>query len=266
LEVLIIIAACLIALYVVIAFVFYFFQEPILFKAQPLEADFNYNFDFPFEERNYTMPDGAVLNALFIPSKEEKGVILYFHGNAGNLDRWGRIAHYFTRYGYSILIPDYRGYGKSTGTRSMLALFGDALTLHDELLKKYKEEDIVIYGRSIGTGIATWLASKVNSKAIILETPYYSVSDLITIKMLLIPTGWLLRYPFPSFKYIKSIKAPIHIIHGTLDVVVPHASGMKLYKENKEELNISFTSIKGGRHNNLVNFEEFHEVIRKALI
>ena len=249
----------------VIAFVFYFFQEAIIFKAKPLELDFKYQFDFPFEERNYTMPDSAIINTLFIPATDEKGVILYFHGNAGNLDRWGRIVHDFARYGYSVLIPDYRGYGKSTGERSMLSLFGDALVLHEALTKDYHEENIVIYGRSIGTGIATWLASNVNCKSLILETPYYSVSDLISIRILLIPTGWLLRYPFPSFKYIKSVTAPVHIIHGTLDTVVPHASGKKLYTQHKGDLDISFTSIKGGLHNNLVSFDEFHKTISKIL-
>ena len=265
LEALIIILACLIALYVVIAFAFYFFQESILFKAKPLDLDHQFKFNFPFEERNYTMPDGAVINALFIPAEKENGVILYFHGNAGNLARWGEIVHYFNRFGYSVLVPDYRGYGKSSGDRSMISLFGDALILHEALLKSYREEQIVVYGRSIGTGIANWLASQINCKALILETPYYSVSDLISIRLLLIPTGWLLRYPFPSFRYIKNVKAPIHIIHGRLDVVVPHASGMKLYAQNKDQLNIQFISIKGGQHNNLITFPEYEKAIAEAL-
>jgi alpha-beta hydrolase superfamily lysophospholipase len=260
-----IVIGCVGFIYVAILAFLYFFQESLLFQSKTLQQNFPFDFDFPFEEQNHTMKDGAIINALFIPAKEEKGVILYSHGNAGSLQRWGSIAQYFTQFGYSVLVYDYRGYGKSTGKRSMQNLFDDALTLYQALEKSYNEDDIVIYGRSLGSGISTWLASKTNSKSLVLETPFYRVSDATALRLLIIPTEWFLKFPFQSYLYIKAVKSPIHIIHGTQDLIVPYASGAKLFKQNQNLLNITLTTIQGGKHNNLAQFDQFYKTINALL-
>jgi pimeloyl-ACP methyl ester carboxylesterase len=252
-------------IYISVALFFYFFQELLLFRPTELADDYKFNFDFPFEERNFEMKDGAVINAIFIPAENERGVLLYFHGNTGSLERWGPIAKYFTQFGYSILIPDYRGYGKSTGVRSMQSFFNDALFLYQDLQKTYEENQIVIYGRSIGTGTASWLASQTKSKALILETPYFSVADITSIRLLFLPTSRILRFPFPSHRYLKSVETPIHIIHGTKDAVVSYSSGMKLYESIPNKTNVHFTTIQGGKHGDLATFEEFHSTIASIL-
>ncbi|NNE03974.1 MAG: alpha/beta hydrolase, partial [Eudoraea sp.] len=100
----------------------YFIQEKLIFLPTKLPVDFEYSFQYPFEEVFLTAEDGAVLNALHFKNKDPKGVILYFHGNAGDLSRWGQIATYFVKKNYDVVIMDYRTYGKSTGVLSEEAL------------------------------------------------------------------------------------------------------------------------------------------------
>ena len=134
--------------------VFYFRQENMIFYPEALPPDFQYSFPARFDEVTISV-DGAVINALHFKTDTPKGAIVYFHGNAGNLSGWGEVALDFTRLGYDVLIPDYRGYGKSTGKiYSEKMLHRDAAVAYDYLKGRYQEDQIVIYGRSIGTGIA----------------------------------------------------------------------------------------------------------------
>jgi len=137
----------------------YFFQEKIIFLPSKLPQDYSYSFSEPFKEFNLAAKDGAKLNGLHFKRENPKGVILYFHGNAGDLARWGEIATFFAQKEYDIVVMDYRTYGKSTGKLSEDALFKDAQLFYDYTLDKYKEEDIIVYGRSLGASIATYTAS-----------------------------------------------------------------------------------------------------------
>jgi len=232
-----------------------------LFQSDSLPFDHQYDFNFEFDERNYTMSDGANINCLFIPSDSSKGIILYFHGNSDNLVRWGEIAHFFNQYNFDVLIYDYRGFGKSTGKRNLDNLFSDAMVLYNDLLKTYDDDEIIVYGRSLGSGIASWLASKTNPKMLILETPFYSLDDINPFPYLLLPFEFLSNYAFPNYEYLKSVKAPIRIFHGTDDSVVPYTSGKRLYESVKSDKDIQFISIVGGKHKNLADFKKFEEEI-----
>ena len=136
----------------------YFFQEKLLFLPTKLEQDYKFQFNYPFEELFLKTDEEAVINAIHFKVKKPKGVILYFHGNAGDLSRWGNITEYFVDKDYDVLVMDYRTYGKSTGKLSEDAFYKDAQFCYDYLLKQYSEEDISLYGRSLGTGIASYLA------------------------------------------------------------------------------------------------------------
>lgn len=255
----------LIALYAALGISIHFLQETLLFHSKSLEQNHQFDFDFDFREENFEMQDGAIINTLFIPTNSSKGVILYFHGNSGNLARWGKIGQYFTQYDYDVLICDYRGYGKSAGKRSMRNLFSDAKALYNILLKDYNEQNIIIYGRSIGSGIACWLASETNAKRLILETPFNSINDIRVFRFLLLPAELLLKYPFPNYKYIKSVQSPISIIHGTKDRIVPYFTGKKLFEQNNKTHDVELITVNGGRHNNLVEFDDFHMAIKRIL-
>ena len=246
-----------------IASALYFFQEKILFLPTKLEQDYQYQFNYNFEELFLKTEEKASINALHFKVENPKGVILYFHGNAGDLSRWGNIAEYFVAKNYDVLVIDYRTYGKSTGKLSEQALYNDAQFCYDYLLKHYSENQITLYGRSLGTGIASYLASKNNPKQLILETPYYSILDVAESRFPIFPVKSLLKYHFPTFKYLPKTNCPITIIHGTDDGLVPYASGEKLSKLNIEKLN--FISIEGGDHNNLIEFEDYHKAIQTVL-
>ncbi len=240
----------------------YFFQEKLMFLPSTLAQDYKYQFDYPFEELFLKIEDEATINALHFKAENPKGVILYFHGNAGDLSRWGKITEFFVEKRYDVLVMDYRTYGKSIGKLSEDAIYKDAQYCYDYLLERYSENEITLYGRSLGTGIASYLASKNNAKRLILETPYYSILDIAKHRFPMFPVKQLLKYRFPTFQYLPKVKCPITIIHGTEDNVVPFSSGKKL---SELESDIDFFTVKGGGHNNLIEFEDYHKAIDNVL-
>lgn len=257
-------AQFLLGLYILSTLMLYFFQEKLIFLPSKLPQDYTYSFALPHEEFNLQASDGATLNGLHFRTTDSKGVLLYFHGNAGDLSRWGEIALYFVEKQYDVIIMDYRTYGKSTGKLSPEALFTDAQLFYDYTLAHYPENIITVYGRSIGTGIATHLASKNKPKQLILETPFYSLLDVAQDMFPILPVSLFLKYKFPSFEYITQVVCPIAIFHGTNDSVVPFESGQKLFRTISNG-NANFFTITGADHNNLINFKAYHEGIAKVL-
>lgn len=242
----------------------YFFQEKLIFLPSQLPQEYAYSFVLPHEEFNLKTEDGAVLNGLHFKNSDSKGVILYFHGNAGDLSRWGEIALYFVEKQYDVVIMDYRTYGKSTGKLSPEALFDDAQLFYNYTLEQYDESRMTLYGRSLGTGIATHLAATNSPKQLVLETPFYSLLDVAKSMFPILPVSLFLKYTFPSFEYMQYVSCPITIFHGTSDSVVPYESGNKLYDAIPHERKTFFT-VDEGEHNNLVSFPQYHEGIMTIL-
>ena len=254
----------LLSIYIMVISLLYFLQEKMLFLPSVLDQNYTYNFEQPFEELFLNMEDGAIINAIHFKTEHPKGVILYFHGNAGDLSRWGSIAESFVEMNYDVFIIDYRTYGKSIGALSEQAFYDDAQYCYDYLKEQYAENEITLYGRSLGTGIATYLASENSPKQLILETPYYSIVDVAASKFPILPVEKLLKYKFPSFQFIKTVTCPISIFHGTQDEVIPMESAQKLFEVSPRSLT-SFTIIEGGGHNNLINYDDYHIGIKKVL-
>ena len=254
----------LISLYIMVGTLLYFLQEKMLFHPTVLSQDFKFEFSHPFEELFLKTDDGAVINAIHFKTENPKGVILYFHGNAGDLSRWGIIAEFFVEKQYDVLVMDYRTFGKSTGALNEKAFYKDATYCYNYLKEEYGEHDITVYGRSLGTALATYIASRNKPKHLILETPYYSIGDVAQFRFPIFPTKYLLKYKFPSYQFIQKVECPISIFHGTEDHVVPFSSGKKLFemapKHHKE-----FIIIEGGNHNNLIDFTLYHNQIKKLL-
>ncbi|MGX1930288.1 alpha/beta hydrolase [Flagellimonas sp. 2504JD4-2] len=243
---------------------FYFLQEKLIFLPTTLPLDYNYSFDVDFEEVFMDTEDGARLNALNFRTENPKGLILYFHGNAGDLSRWGKIVEPFTDLGYEVLVMDYRSYGKSSGELSEEALHKDAQLFYDYAKQKFDEKEIVVFGRSLGASIATKVASKNNPKKLILETPFYSLLDVAKERFPILPLGYMLKYKFSSFDYIQNVTAPIRIFHGTSDNVVSYESGKKLFDVIPQTDKKLYT-IENGEHNNLATFESYQTDLQKEL-
>lgn len=241
----------------------YFIQEKLIFLPTKLHQEYTYQFSESFEEFFLTANDGAQLNGIHFKKERSKGVILYFHGNAGDLSRWGEIATYFVKKDYDVIIMDYRTYGKSTGKLSEENLFSDAELFYHYALERYTEEEITIYGRSLGCAIATQLASNNRADKLVLETPFYNLYDVAKERFSFLPLKILLNYKFESNVYIQNVVCPITIFHGTDDDVVPYDSGASLYEVANEPK--EFITIVGGGHNDLINFKTYIAAIDAVL-
>jgi len=185
--------------YTMIGGALYLLQEKLIFRPTTLAQNYVYRFNDPFEELFLKAEDGSIINAIHFQVEEPKGVILYFHGNAGDLSRWGNITSFFVGKQYDVFVMDYRTFGKSVGKLSEKALYTDAQMCFDYLLETYNQEDIVLYGRSLGTGIAVQLASRNKPKQLILETPYYSLLSVAKKRFPIFPVAQLMTYTIPSY-------------------------------------------------------------------
>jgi pimeloyl-ACP methyl ester carboxylesterase len=242
-----------------------FVLRKLLFQPTLLAADYRYQFEHPFEELWFEPQSGIRLNALLFRTQNavKKGVILYFHGNRGNLQRWGAMHQAFTQLGYDFLAPDYRGYGKSGGQPDEPFLFADALYIYDWLATHYEPENIILYGRSLGSGMASYLAARVQARFLILETPFDTIHGMIASHVGRDALPMRFSQVFPNHTHVAQTNMPVLIFHGTRDRVVPYASAVKL----KESLKPSdqFITIQGGAHNNLETFVEYQTYINAWL-
>ncbi len=251
-------------LYGLLCGVLYFFQENLIFLPTVLPQNYEFRMEYPFKEITLNTQDGAKLNGLHFKVENRRGVILYFHGNAGDLQRWGEIVSFFVKKNYDVVAMDYRGYGKSTGKKSMQALYNDAQLWYNYVAGIYSEEQIRVYGRSLGTTFATFVASKNHPKKLILESPFYSVLDVGKSRFPFLPVKSLLRYTFPTYQYSNDVTCPITIYHGTEDSVINFSQGKKLFDFIKQT-NKQFIPITGGNHNDLVQFPDYLNTIDAVL-
>ena len=244
--------------------VIYFFQEQLIFHPNVLPADYRFSFATPFEEVFLDTDDGARLHGLHFRVDKPKGAILYFHGNAGDAQRWGTIAEFFVAKGYDVILMDYRGYGKSTGLRSETNLYADAELWYAFAKAQYDPSQLILYGRSLGTAFATYVASQNPSRNLVLETPLYSMEQEAASRFRMLPVKRLLQYKLPTYSHINAVNCPITMIHGTEDEVVDYIHGKQLYDECTSTQK-KFITIEGGHHNDLVLFPKYLEVIDEVL-
>lgn len=244
-------------LYVLLVVSAYFFQERLIFFPQKMPLNHTYDFCQGFEELNLTTKDGASLNAVHLKRDSALGVVLYFHGNSGNISHLNHVANLFDRKGYDAILVDYRTYGKSTGELSEEALKRDAQLFYDYARTQYDETQIVLYGRSFGTGVASGLAADNHPKKLVLESPFYSAVSLGQHRFPILPVGWLAEFRFPSHEYLQKVGCPIYIFHGTDDRVIPYKFAEELYAAIPETTPKHFYRIEGAGHNYLQDFEVF---------
>lgn len=252
------------AIYLVAGGSLYFFQEKLLFKPEVLDAGAMYRLPanasldlIPFSSTD------TMYYARFRPDGKPKGLVLFFHGNMQHIQRYVSFTQSFTRQGYEVWMPDYPGYGKSTGERTEKKMYQQAEKLYQLAALNYSPQQLIIYGRSLGTGVAAYLASVKAAHRLILETPYPSIPDLFFAHAPVYPMSWIIRYQFPVNAYLKETTIPVAIFHGTSDGVVPLRCARKL----KEELKPGdlFTVIEGGSHMDLGTFPQYHQVLDSLL-
>ena len=248
------------AIYIGISILLYLIQDYMLFRPEKLPPDFQFAYDNQVtEEYNIETRDGAVINGLHFKSKDPKGVVFYLKGNSKSIKGWGKFAVDFTRHNYDVIMVDYRGFGKSTGKRKQKAIKRDMQVVYNKIKEKVPEKYIILYGRSLGSGFATKLASMNNPKMLILDAPYYSLSKVAKKYIPFMPLSLLIKFPMPTYKWLKYVQCPIHIIHGTDDRLIPFKSSLKLSKINPK--NTTLYSVIGGGHKDLNTFESYHKML-----
>jgi len=253
-----------IAIVATISILLYFFQERFLFHPEKLPKDFVFQYENQeVEEYNVQLNEKVLINGLHFKTKHPKGVVFYLKGNSRSIKGWGKFAVDFTLHGWDVIMMDYRGFGKSTGKRTQQTMKDDVQAIYNKIKENVDEKYIIVYGRSLGTGLATKIASVNNPRMLILACPYYSMSKNVKRYFPFIPLGLVMRFSMPTYKWMKYVKCPIKIIHGTNDRVIPMKSSFKLSKINPKLTRV-YPIIDGG-HKNLHNYEGYHRALKEIL-
>ncbi len=251
------------AIYAGISALFYVFQHIFFFRPERLPTDFKYQYSFDFEEKTFEMEDGGSINAVYFRVPNSRGVIYYLKGNSRSIKGWAKFARDFMSNGYDFFMMDYRGFGKSRGKRSEQILYNDAQGLYKWLKSQYSEDKIVVYGRSMGSGIAARIASWNLPRMLILDSPYYSFYHQIKRYGFFLPLRWVLRYQIRTDQFLKKIEIPVYLLHGNHDRLIPYKHSQQLQQLNPEH--IQLLTIEGGGHNNLTDFATYHEYLYDIL-
>ncbi len=208
----------------------YFPQVERELTATPRAAGLDY------EEVMLQTADGIKLHGWWVPVRQPRGAVLIMHGNAGNISHRIGYLTMFSRLGYSVLVFDYRGYGKSDGHPDEEGTYRDAEAAwqHLTVARKVPVRDIVMVGESLGGGIATWLALKHPPRALVLASTFTSVPDLGAQIYPWLPVHWLARIRYENLARIGQIDAPVMIAHSRDDDVIPFTHGEALFAAARE--------------------------------
>jgi len=252
-------------IYILVGIALYFLQEKILFQAKKLPESHSFSFTIPFREINLAVNNEKNLSIIqfTVPDSLCKGVVLYFHGNRENIERYGRFAINFTKNNYEVWMMDYPGYGKSTGERTEQIIYDDAKEIYKMARARFAKDSIIIYGKSLGTGIASYLASVKDCKRLILEAPYYSMDALIRHYVPIYPVTWMNKFHFPTYAYFERVDAPITIFHGNDDRLIPYSHSRRLIKIAKPGAEL--VTVEKGEHNDLNDYPLFHQKLDSVL-
>jgi fermentation-respiration switch protein FrsA (DUF1100 family) len=239
-------------LYCLLALSMYIFQDRLLYFPNQPSRDYvkvPTDVGLEYEEVRISTTDSVVLGGWFIPADKARGVVLFFHGNAGNISHRLDSIRIFNALGLDVLIFDYRGYGQSTGTPSEPGTYLDSEAAWRYLVDKrrYSPQRIILFGRSLGGAVGVHLANEQNPAALIVESTFSSVPDLAAELYPWLPVRSMSRFQYNSRQKIQSVTCPILVVHSPQDEIIPITHGRRIYSaapEPKDFLEIS------GNHNN----------------
>ena len=260
------IAAVCFALYLAALAWLWFRQEKLLFAPTVLAADYRLATAPDIHELTIEVP-GARLSAMQLKLPNPKGVVFFLHGNGGSLENWFVNPEFYRRANYDLFMLDYRGYGKSTGQiESEAQLRADVRAAWSLLAPQYSGRKVVVYGRSLGSGLAAGLAVEMGSAhhapdLTVLVSPYTSMAALATDHYPWVPQ-MLLRYPMRTDQLLGQIRSPLLLIHGTQDALIAprHSDSLKALAPHATLVHITSAA-----HNDVQDFDTYLDTYARAL-
>lgn len=240
----------------------WFQQEKLLFHPEPLAPKFKFN--FPYTSEIFIDVPGAKLHALYLrqPPEKSRGIVLFLHGNFGNLKTWFTSPDFWLDTGFDVLMPDYRGFGKSTGhIESEAQLNDDVLRMWEYIAANYKHKKIVLYGRSLGTGLAAKLATRAPADLLVLVSPYENMAQMAREYYPWVPS-FALRYPLKTDELLPQIRIPILLLHGNQDKLISIEHSKRLVTLNPHA---RLVEIDGASHGDIHHFDTYTNTLKQAL-
>lgn len=237
----------LLSIYLGLGALLYFLQGTLIFGADPTMTTDPGARGWDFEDVRLPV-EGYETHGWYIPKENHRAVVLFSHGNGGNLSHRLENIAVLRSLGLSVLAYDYGGFGHSTGTPTEDRCYADSVAMWDYLVttRGVAPESILLYGRSLGGGPATELATRVAPGAVVLESTFLSTAHVAWDMPVYRPWIWLLSHRFDSARKIGDIHAPLLILHSPQDEVIPFAHGLSLYQRAREPK--TFVTIQGN-HN-----------------
>jgi len=256
----------IVAFYVGLSLLLFLFQSRfIYFPLRQIEAT-PAILGLTYEAVQFEAEDGVKLSGWFIPAEEASRIVLFFHGNAGNISHRLESIALFHRLGLSVFIIDYRGYGQSEGSPSESETYLDAAAAWRYLVEERgsEPEQIIIFGRSLGGAVATWLAHNHPPKALIIESTFTSVPDMGAGQYPFLPVRLLARIQYNSLERIPQINVPILIVHSPEDEIIPYSHGQQLFQAANEPK--TFLQLRGGHNEGFIISGQPYEEGLKSFI
>lgn len=240
-----------VGIYVALTALIYFRQSSLIFYpnmpgraliATPAQIGLRY------EDVSFPAEDGVGLHGWFVPATDSKTTLLFFHGNAGNISHRLESIAIFNALGLDVFIFDYRGYGQSQGDISEEGTYRDAAAAWRYLAetRAIDAENIVVFGRSLGSSIAAWLASQRRPAGLIVESGFSSVPSMAQRLYPFLPVKWLASFSYDTASYVSSLSCPLLVVHSKNDEIIPFAEGQAVFDAAPADKR--FLEISGG-HN-----------------
>ncbi len=204
-----------------------------------------------YEAVSFEAADGVELTAWYVPSEANRGVVLFSHGNGGNISYNLPYVEILHRVGLSTFIYDYRGYGRSQGKPSEEGTYNDVAGAWRYLTenRKIPAGQILLYGQSLGGPIAAKLAGEKTPAALVLDSTFTSFVDIAAYHYPFLPVRWLARFEYNTLEHVKNVRCPVLVIHSPDDEIAPFSQGIALYEAAPEPK--AFVKLRGGHNDAL---------------
>lgn len=221
-----------------------------------------------FDDVNFSTRDGVLLNGWYVPYREARSTLVWFHGNAGNIaNRVENIKLLHDKVKVNIFIFDYRGYGRSQGRASEQGTYLDGEAALEFVKTHFGAEpkSTVLFGRSLGAAVAAEMAIRFQNQGLILESPFVSIREMARVIFPLLPIGSLLTTRYDTAEKIRKVKTPLLVLHGDSDEIVPFAQGKTVFAAAPEPK--TFFTISGAGHNDtyLVGGDRYFEQLKNFI-